>query len=225
MSWICISYRVRHKSLHTICLITADVSSIGQWKLINFEQLFHLSEKTVRNYCKMAIMNFFLCGRYQYNINFWIMNICFLWWWHCTVNNKHILIFLHALLLLFLFLFYLFDLLEFRLNIIIYRHIFFSRFSSNFPFLSHNWPLCLFICFSFTLANLVSISFLWLICAAPNDTSSFFSSKFQTVFLPKQNKFNLILFSTLLMGNHLKTTSVNLYFPPENMYISLLLFI
>ena len=41
------------------------------------------------------------------------------------------------------------------------------------------------------------------------------------IFTKTVNKFNLIIFLVLLMGNLLKTTSVNLYFPPGKCLIVL----
>ena len=40
------------------------------------------------------------------------------------------------------------------------------------------------------------------------------------IFTKTVNKFNLIIFLSLLMGNLLKTTSVNLYFPPGNFLVN-----
>ena len=61
----------------------------------------------------------------------------------------------------------------------------------------------------------VSTSLLWPMCAAPTDTSFYFFILISNyIFTKTVNKFNLILFLSLLMVNHLKTTSVDLYFPP-----------
>ena len=78
--------------------------------------------------------------------------------------------------------------------------------------------LCLSICFKYLLATLVSNSLPWPMCAAPTDTSFyFFIQIFNYIFTKTVNKNSLIIFLTLLMGNQLKTTSVNLYFSSGNL--------